>query len=75
VGSPDSLLDFGRVDSVPVDMADIVQIPIEAFQAVEHTLVYTDYVYTKSVDTPYFSGLGPHSSTCDNLTSGLARGA
>jgi hypothetical protein len=31
VGTPDCLLDFRRVNSMPVNMADIVQIPIEAF--------------------------------------------
>jgi hypothetical protein len=36
MGPLDSFLDFRWVDSVAIDMANIVRIPIEASQAFEH---------------------------------------
>jgi hypothetical protein len=36
-GPPDRLLDLRRVDSVPGNVADVVQIPIEAFNAPSST--------------------------------------
>jgi hypothetical protein len=37
VGPRDRFLDFRRIDAVPGNMADIVQIPIEAFKAIQHS--------------------------------------
>ena len=34
--SLDRFLDFGGVESMTVNMADIVQTPIEAFNAIQH---------------------------------------
>jgi hypothetical protein len=47
MGPLDSFLDFRRVDSVPIDMANIVRIPIEASQAFEHNpSIYKLCVYS-----------------------------
>ncbi len=40
---PDRLFDFNRVNSMPVNMADIVQLPIEALQPIKHT--YSIYIF------------------------------
>src|ERR1039458_6763505 len=55
VGPPDGLLDFRRVNSMPINMADIVQIPIEAFQAVEHNYsIYKVCIYNKRSEAAIF---------------------
>ena len=41
LGPLDRFLDFRRVDSIPGNMADIVQIPIEAFNAIQHSYSIT----------------------------------
>jgi hypothetical protein len=48
VGPRDHFLDLRRVDSVPGNMADIVQIPIEALKAIQHSpSIYRFCIYSK----------------------------
>jgi hypothetical protein len=43
------LLNFPRVDSVPGNMADIVQIPIEAFKGIQHSnSIYKFRIYSQA---------------------------
>jgi hypothetical protein len=45
----DGFLDFFRVDPMPGNMADVVKIPIEAFQAIQHSYSIYDYcIYSKA---------------------------
>jgi hypothetical protein len=49
VGPLDRLLDFRRVDSMPGNMAGIVQIPIEASNAIQHShSIYKFCIYNKA---------------------------
>jgi hypothetical protein len=42
----DGFLDFRRVDPMPGDMADVVQIPIEAFCAIQYnSSIYNYCIY------------------------------
>jgi hypothetical protein len=46
----DSFLDFFRVDPVPGNMADVVQIPIEGCYAVQHSYsIYNYCIYEKAI--------------------------
>ena len=50
MGPLDRFLDFRRVHSMPVNMADIVQIPIEALNAIEHSHgIYNYCMYNKTL--------------------------
>ena len=49
MGPLNRFFDLRRVDSVQGDMGDIVQIPIEAFQAIQHTAsIYRFCIYSKT---------------------------
>ena len=44
----ESFLDFRRVDSMPGNVADIVQIPIEGFNAIQHNFsIYSFCIYSQ----------------------------
>ena len=46
----DGFLDLDRVDPMPGNMADIVQIPIETFCAIQHSSsIYNYCIYNKSL--------------------------
>ena len=47
VGPPDCFFDLRRLDSMPGNMADVVQIPIEAFQVCQHKYsIYRACIYS-----------------------------
>ncbi len=74
VGPLDRFLDFRRVDSMSGNMADIVQIPIEALKAIQHShSIYNFCIYSKATFSRRFEnrralgewlGRGPHAGRC-----------
>lgn len=63
----DRLFHFNRVNSMPVNMADIVQLPIEALQPIKHT--YSIYIFR--MYTSYRGGGGDLTETrrvCSSVT-------
>lgn len=53
VGPLNGLLDFDRLNSVPVNMANIVKIPIEGLNAIQQTKsIYGPCIYSKRPPAP-----------------------
>jgi len=77
----DSFLDFLRVDSVAIDMANIVRIAIEASQAFEHNPQYIQIMYIQQAARPGAVGAGRRSGPiaketpvcCKMVISGVER--
>lgn len=71
MGPLERFLDFRRIDSMSGNMADVVQIPIEAFNSLQHNhSIYRFCIYNKAriqqeridrevVDTPMFDASRP----------------
>ena len=58
MGPLDRFLDFRRIHSMSVNMADFVQIPIEAFNAFQHSYsiydfcIYNEALHSVDKDSP-----------------------